>query len=610
MSCCQESVLESKGSNVGPVWKNTQIVDSPPNPWNRTKTQDESRDSTLSFRDLMSEDLAKTLQQREEAKYFPEVESCIASSTLGESEPTTDTSSDFMLAYLLQQSYNKEHDTLVQREENHINKNSKLSLSFKNYKVSSEYLQEDDIDEDFQHIDDENRAVDKFEESKRTDPVIPACGYTRHNNQMITKHDKTLTGRRNAEKVMNFPPGFNTGDGGGFDMQIPNKVYNRLARTANEKDRKQRIRDKVDKATSIKAFDANSRLIIFKLLGSSVLENLSEIISTGKESVVVHAYGGTYEEEKLPDECAIKVFKTALTDFKTREKYIRNDYRFKDRMSKNNKMTIQLWAEKEFHNLRRLQKAKIPSPKPFLVKNHVLLMSFIGNDSIAAPKLKHANLSYKEWEEAYKQVVDIMTTMYHSCKLIHGDMSEYNVLWHDNKCWVIDVGQAVEPNHPHALKFFYRDCTNIVHFFKSKGIPDIPSPLELFNIISGINLCGSEKEVDRLEVWYGDGEDKFEFFWNGTNNEKLSPPSEEVIESNNDLPLTKEHLSESEALPVETKKKTKRGKKKNKNNNNDNYNFIYVSTKTNDKYPPACDSPNTDLKDVNISDDSVNVNKL
>lgn len=41
---------------------------------------------------------------------------------------------------------------------------------------------------------------------------------------MITKHDKTLTGRRNAEKVMNFPPGFNTGDGGGFDMQIPNKV--------------------------------------------------------------------------------------------------------------------------------------------------------------------------------------------------------------------------------------------------------------------------------------------------------------------------------------------------------------------------------------------------
>lgn len=40
-----------------------------------------------------------------------------------------------------------------------------VSLSFKNYKVSSEYLQEDDIDEDFQHIDDENRAVDKFEVS-------------------------------------------------------------------------------------------------------------------------------------------------------------------------------------------------------------------------------------------------------------------------------------------------------------------------------------------------------------------------------------------------------------------------------------------------------------
>lgn len=54
--------------------------------------------------------------------------------------------------------------------------------------------------------------------------MIPACGYTRHNNQMVTKHDKTITGRRNAERVMNFPPGFNTGDAGGFDMQISNNV--------------------------------------------------------------------------------------------------------------------------------------------------------------------------------------------------------------------------------------------------------------------------------------------------------------------------------------------------------------------------------------------------
>lgn len=37
---------------------------------------------------------------------------------------------------------------------------------------------------------------------------------------------------------------------------------------------------------------------------------------------------------EMPKECAVKVFKTTLNEFKTRDKYIRDDYRFKDRFSK------------------------------------------------------------------------------------------------------------------------------------------------------------------------------------------------------------------------------------------------------------------------------------
>lgn len=36
----------------------------------------------------------------------------------------------------------------------------------------------------------------------------------------------------------------------------------------------------------------------------------------------------------IPKECAVKVFKTTLNEFKTRDKYIKDDYRFKDRFSK------------------------------------------------------------------------------------------------------------------------------------------------------------------------------------------------------------------------------------------------------------------------------------
>lgn len=62
----------------------------------------------------------------------------------------------------------------------------------------------------------------------------------------------------------------------------------------------------------------------------------------------------TEEDKVIPPECAIKVFKTTLNEFKNRDKYIKDDYRFKDRFSKlNPRKIIRMWAEKEMHNLTR-----------------------------------------------------------------------------------------------------------------------------------------------------------------------------------------------------------------------------------------------------------------
>jgi RIO kinase 1 len=50
---------------------------------------------------------------------------------------------------------------------------------------------------------------------------------------------------------------------------------------------------------------------------------------------------------------------------------------------------VKMWAEKEFRNLNRLQAAGIASPKPVLLRQHVLVMTFIGDsDGNAAPRLK------------------------------------------------------------------------------------------------------------------------------------------------------------------------------------------------------------------------------
>ena len=55
-----------------------------------------------------------------------------------------------------------------------------------------------------------------------------------------------------------------------------------------------------------------------------------------------------------------------------------------------------------------------------------------------------------------------MKRMYGEANLVHADLSEYNLLWWEERLWVIDVSQAVEKQHPLAMVFLLRDCRNVV----------------------------------------------------------------------------------------------------------------------------------------------------
>ena len=196
---------------------------------------------------------------------------------------------------------------------------------------------------------------------------MPRCGYKKLGEKMITKHDTEMTQRENAKRIMEFPPGIHTGDGGGFDMQLSNKVYNKIRNfSVKEGKRKNRIQDKEERAVAEQAVDPKTRVLLFKLVNGGILDAVNGVISTGKEAVIMHADGGPGPEEgpetpfNVPKECAVKVFKTTLNEFKTRDKYIRDDYRFKDRFGKQNpRKIIHMWAEKELHNLTKMAKGGI-----------------------------------------------------------------------------------------------------------------------------------------------------------------------------------------------------------------------------------------------------------
>jgi len=99
-----------------------------------------------------------------------------------------------------------------------------------------------------------------------------------------------------------------------------------------------------------------------------------------------------------------------------------DDYRFKDRFSKQNpRKVIHMWAEKEMHNLVKMSKGGLRVPEVVVLKKHVLVMSFLGQEGRPAPKLKEAaeRMSLGELETAYNQVVEMMGQLYTQCHLVH-----------------------------------------------------------------------------------------------------------------------------------------------------------------------------------------------
>ncbi|KAF5270535.1 hypothetical protein FQR65_LT05433 [Abscondita terminalis] len=451
----------------------------------------------INLEDIMSEEVAKDLQAKEDEKYAKLFSSVGTSNDKKLLDPITseedDINSDAVIALMLQKQFDKEYDDMLKKTEDKFNGSSKVSISFNNYRRAPQNIdfESDSEEEELEDIMD-RKDWDCFDTLQRQLRTIPPCGYTMKDGNMITKHDITLNGRKNACKFMSFPPEFQTGDGAGFDLQLSNKVFNSLKmHLKHEQNRRHKLHDKKeDQATAEFGVDQNTRLQLYKMINKQLLERVNGVISIGKEAVILHAESDpSYPDGPLPKECVIKIFKTTLAEFKQREKYIRDDQRFKDRIGKQKtRRTIHLWAEKEMHNLMRLKKAGIPCPDVVCLKQHILVMSFIGDDHRPAPKLKDAIMGDADYILAYDQVIEAMKTLFEKANLIHADLSEYNILWHENQCYIIDVSQSTEPSHFDAFYFLMRDCENIINFFSRKNVPNIKTPSDLFIYITGCDF--------------------------------------------------------------------------------------------------------------------------
>lgn len=122
-----------------------------------------------------------------------------------------------------------------------------------------------------------------------------------------------------------------------------------------------------------------------------------------------------------------------------------------------------LAAEREFHALKLVYKEGVAVPEPLSQNRHAIAMGFIEGAELA------------KWRElpkparVLKEILRNVKKAYLKASVIHGDLSEYNIILKpDGHILIIDWPQYVLADHPNAEQMLMRDLKNVLKYFSRK----------------------------------------------------------------------------------------------------------------------------------------------
>ena len=205
------------------------------------------------------------------------------------------------------------------------------------------------------------------------------------------------------------------------------------------------------------AIDEFSLKTIDILLKRRYFDEVTNLIQIGKESEV-------YNLNSKNNNRIIKIYRINNLTFNNLDRYIRNDFRFKNLKGSRRKIIFE-WVKKEFRNLKKCENI-INSPKPIKFLNNCIVMEKIDGNLLKNSILKSS-------KEVFEKIIDMVFLLKDKVKLIHGDLSEFNIII-DKKGepFFIDFGQSFIVKTEHDLEkskyFLKRDIENIINFFEKK----------------------------------------------------------------------------------------------------------------------------------------------
>lgn len=207
-------------------------------------------------------------------------------------------------------------------------------------------------------------------------------------------------------------------------------------------------------------FDEFTNRTLFELQSRDHFDELLSPVTIGKESNVFLASKGK-------DKVIVKIYRIQNADFNRMFDYIKKDPRY-EFLKKHPRQIILAWTQREYKNLMRAQESGVRSPQPLAFMNHIIIEEMIG-DKEPAPMLKDAKP--KNPKKFMALILEDIERLYAN-GLIHGDLSPFNILSHQEKPYFIDFSQGTLVKTPNSEDLLKRDIHNIVHFFAKLGVKE------------------------------------------------------------------------------------------------------------------------------------------
>lgn len=129
-----------------------------------------------------------------------------------------------------------------------------------------------------------------------------------------------------------------------------------------------------------------------------------------------------------------------------------------------------VWVYREWERLNQLHEVGVAVPRPITMQGSVIVMEFVGSEDGPAPQLKDVRLAGDEAKSAFKWLLYDIELML-GANVVHGDLSPFNILWHQDRSFVIDLPQAVDPRfNKQARALLERDVRNVCAYFQRLGV--------------------------------------------------------------------------------------------------------------------------------------------